>query len=121
MELTILPLGENCSNGVVRSIRLDNELSIGSVMSEDRRCRERGLECVECIVALSVEVPRCVFASEAHKRYCDLGVLGDETTIEVCEPEERLNVFDLSRFRLILNRLNLFGCHGETRGRKNVS
>ena len=87
MELTVLPLGENCSS-VVRSIHLNDELSIGSVMSEDRRCREHGLERVERVVALSVEVPRRVFASEARKRHCDLGVLGDETMIEVCKPEE---------------------------------
>ena len=121
MELTVLPLGENCSNGIVRSICLDNELSIGSVMSEDWHCHEHGLERVECVMALSVEVPRHVFASEACKRHCDLGVLGDEMTIEVCKPKERLNVFDLSRFGPILNHLNLFGCHGETRGQKNVS
>ena len=121
MELTVLPLGENCSNGIVRSIHLDDKLSIGSVMSEDRRCRECRLECIECVVALSIEVPRHIFVSEVCKGHCDLGVLRDEMMIEVCKPEERLNVFDLSRFGPILNCLNLFRCHGETRGQKNIS
>ena len=81
MELTVLPLGENCSNSVVRSIRLDDKLSIGSVMSKDWHCHEH-------IAALSIEVPRHIFVSEVHRRHCDLGVLRDEMMIEVCEPKE---------------------------------
>ena len=39
-------------------------------------------------------------------------VVRDETPVEISEAQERLYIFNLSRFRPILNDLDFISCHG---------
>ena len=43
----------------------------------------------------------------------DFGISQNESLVKVGETEERLNIFDLSGFRPILDYLDLVRCHGE--------
>src|SRR5882672_4258986 len=56
-----------------------------------------------------------------HKWNCDLGISVNETTVEVGETEEGLNVLDFPRFGPILDNLDLVWGHGEAFGRQYVS
>ena len=51
----------------------------------------------------------------------DVGVVGNESSVEVCKTQEGLKVLDFSGFRPILNGLNFSGEHGETIFGKNVA
>src|SRR5882672_7352347 len=56
-----------------------------------------------------------------HKWNCDLGISVNETTVEVGETEEGLNVLDFPRFGPILDNLDLVWGHGEAFGRQHIS
>ena len=64
--------GQDTGDGVVRSVGLDGDLVVRHPVVEDRGGGERGLERVERVAALLVEVPRNSFAGEAGKREDDL-------------------------------------------------
>ena len=55
---------ENCSESIVQSISFHNELSIRSLMSEDRSRSECLLERVESFMTRGVELPRNVLLGE---------------------------------------------------------
>ncbi|KIO06643.1 hypothetical protein M404DRAFT_138096, partial [Pisolithus tinctorius Marx 270] len=51
----------------------------------------------------------------------DVGVVINESSIEVCDTKERLDVSHLPWLRPVADCLNLFGGHGETGGGKDVA
>ncbi|KIN98585.1 hypothetical protein M404DRAFT_157328, partial [Pisolithus tinctorius Marx 270] len=51
----------------------------------------------------------------------DVGVVINESSIEICETKERLDVSHLPRLRPVADCLNLLSRHGETGGRKNIT
>src|SRR5882724_1966342 len=51
----------------------------------------------------------------------DFGISKNESSVKVGETEERLNIFDLSGFRPILDYLDFVRCHGEAFGRQHIS
>ncbi|KIO10103.1 hypothetical protein M404DRAFT_130697, partial [Pisolithus tinctorius Marx 270] len=50
-----------------------------------------------------------------------VGVVINESSIEICETKERLDVSHLPWLRPVTDCLNLLGGHGETGGRKNIT
>ena len=51
----------------------------------------------------------------------DVRVVWDEVSIEISETQERLYIFNLSRFRPILNDLHFISCHGESTRREDIT
>ena len=113
--------GQDTGDGVVRSVGLDGDLVVRHPVVADRGGDERGLERVERVAALLVEVPRYSFAGEAGERKDDLGVVVDEPPIEVREPEERLDVADFSGFGPVEDSLDFLLGHGETVSGEDVA
>src|SRR5467141_4468358 len=72
-------------------------------------------------MALIGKVPGGTLAGKTRKRNCDFGVSENETTVEVGETEEGLNILDFLRFGPILDNLDLVRGHGEAFGRQHVS
>src|SRR6267142_1043161 len=72
-------------------------------------------------MALIRKVPGGTLVGKTHKRNCDFGVSENETTVEVGETEEGLNILDFLRFGPILDNLDLVRGHGEAFGRQHVS
>src|SRR5882724_7309855 len=72
-------------------------------------------------MALISEVPRGTLAGKTRKQNGDFRVSENETTIEVGESEERLDVFDFPGFWPILDDLDFVRGHGEAFRRQHVS
>ena len=66
------------------------------------------------------EVPSRAFAGEAGERNSDV-IVRNETSVEISKTQERLYIFNLSRFRPILNDLYFIGCHGESTWREDIT
>ena len=63
------------------------------------------LQCVESGAAFVREIPSRAFVGEAGERNGDVRVVQNEMSIEISKTQERLYIFNLSRFRPILNDL----------------
>ena len=90
-------------------------------MMEDGGGKECSLQGIERQLAGRRPIPFGGGSGEPSERDRDVGIRGDETTIEVAEAEVRLNVLDLPRDRPILDGLDLIGGHTKPVGRKNVA
>ncbi|KIM63087.1 hypothetical protein SCLCIDRAFT_118212, partial [Scleroderma citrinum Foug A] len=73
---------------------------------------------VESGATVVSEFPRSVFAGKPRERNDDVGVVMDESTVEVHESKEGLDVLNLMRFRPIGDGLNFLCRHGESIGRE---
>ena len=67
------------------------------------------------------EVPRNTLAGETRERNGDSRVTIYESTIEVGETKEGLNVLDFAWFRPILDDLDFVGGHSQAVGREHIS
>ncbi|KIO04543.1 hypothetical protein M404DRAFT_142950, partial [Pisolithus tinctorius Marx 270] len=65
--------------------------------------------------------PRSTLSCEASEGNDDVGVVINETSVEIGETKEGLDVSHLLQLRPVVDCLNLLGGHGETRGGKNVA
>ncbi|KIO00453.1 hypothetical protein M404DRAFT_152859 [Pisolithus tinctorius Marx 270] len=90
-------------------------------MSENGSGAEGILQAEESGAALLGKVPRSTLSREASERNDDVGVVINESSIEIGETKEGLDVSHLPRLRPVADCLNLLGRHGETGGRKNVA
>src|SRR5882672_3972006 len=72
-------------------------------------------------MALIGKVQGGTLVGKMCKWNCDFGISVDETTVEVGETEEGLNILDFLRFGPILDNLDLVLGHGEAFGRQHVS
>jgi len=98
MDLAIRGKGRNNTcKGIVRGVGFDKDWSIGRPMREDRSLGKSLLEGAECGVGLGIPVPRCVFAGEASEGYNDVGIVEDETSVEVGKAKEGLNLLEILR------------------------
>jgi len=96
MDLAIRGKGRNNTcKGVVQGVGFDKDWSIGRPMHEDRSLGKSLLEGAERGVGLGIPVPRCVFAGEASKGYDNVGIVEDETSVEVGEAKEGLNLLEI--------------------------
>ena len=109
--------GQDASDGIVQGVSLDHKQSIGNPMSEDRS-RSEGLQEVESGATIIGEFPRSVFVGKPCERNDNVGVVMNETTVEVCESEEGLNVLNFLQFQPVRNGLNFLCRHRESVGRK---
>ncbi|KIO14405.1 hypothetical protein M404DRAFT_120976 [Pisolithus tinctorius Marx 270] len=112
---------QNASNGIVRGVSFNCKQSIRNPVSENRSGAEGILQAEESGVALLRKVPRSTLSHEASERNDDVGVVINESSVEVCKAEERLDVSHLPQLRPVTNCLNLLSRHGETGGRKNIT
>ncbi|KIO02723.1 hypothetical protein M404DRAFT_147345, partial [Pisolithus tinctorius Marx 270] len=65
--------------------------------------------------------PRSTLSREASEQNDDVGVVINESSVEICETKERLDVLHLPQLRPVADCLNLLSGHGETGGRKNIT
>jgi len=64
-----------------------------------------------------VEIPRSVFSCKMSEWDDYVGIVEDETSVEVGESQEGLNVFYFLWFRPLLNCFHFSVGHGQTRWR----
>ena len=67
-------------------------------MSEDRSRGKSLLQEVESRVTIVGEFPRSVFVGKPHEGNDNVGVVMDESMVEVCESEEQLDVLHFPQF-----------------------
>ncbi|KIN96033.1 hypothetical protein M404DRAFT_164424 [Pisolithus tinctorius Marx 270] len=90
-------------------------------MSENGSGAEGILQAEESGAALLAKVPRSTLSREASEWSDDVGVVINESSIEICETKERPDVSHLLRLRPVADCLNLLSGHGETGGRKDIT
>ncbi|KIO05719.1 hypothetical protein M404DRAFT_140100 [Pisolithus tinctorius Marx 270] len=90
-------------------------------MSENRGRAEGILQVEKSGVALLGKVPRSTLSCEASEQNDNVGVVINESSVEVCETKEGLDVSHLPQLRPVTDCLNLLSGHGETGRRKNVA
>ncbi|KIO00230.1 hypothetical protein M404DRAFT_152992 [Pisolithus tinctorius Marx 270] len=112
---------QNASNGIVGGVSFHCKWSVRNPVSENRSGAEGILQAEESGVALLGKVPRSTLSHEASEWNDDVGVVINESSVEVCETKERLDVSHLPRLRPVVDCLNLLSRHGETGGRKNIT
>ena len=80
--------GEDRAKGIVRGVGLNNDGFVGDPMSEDRGRGDGGLKGFERLSSGIGEVPRSTLAGEPSEGNDNVGIVRDETTVEVCESQE---------------------------------
>ena len=90
-------------------------------MSENRSKGKSLLQEVESRATIVGEFPRSVLVGKLHERNNDVGVVMDESTVEVRESEEGLDVLNLLQFQPIGDGLNFLHGHRESIGRETES
>src|SRR6266700_2422375 len=91
--------GDDAGDHIVGSVRLNYDWGVRYPVSEDGGGGEGFLEQVESRVAVVSERPWYTLPGEAGQRNHDVGVLIDESPVEVCKSKEGLNVLDLTGLR----------------------
>ncbi|KIO02894.1 hypothetical protein M404DRAFT_146779, partial [Pisolithus tinctorius Marx 270] len=112
---------QNTSNGIVGGISFNCKWSVRNPMSEDRSRAEGILQAEEGRVALLRKVPRSTLSHEVSEWNDNVRVVINESSVEVCEAKEGLDVLHLLQLRPVMDCLNFLGRHGETGGRENVA
>ena len=112
-------LEEDGARRMLRGIRGDRKggREVGEV--EDGFGEEKTFEGVEGGLAGRGPVPREVLLGEVEEGAGDVGVVGDESAVEVSEPKERANIFHLGWRRPVCNAVELDGIHGQLAGFHN--
>ena len=90
-------------------------------MVKDWCCRECSLQSVERFPAIFGKVPRSGFPSEPGKWKDDFRVVMNESSIEIGEAKEGLNISDFPGFRPSPNCLHLGRVHTEAVGGENIA
>jgi len=108
--------GKDSSDGVVRSISLHSQRSVRDPVGKDRSGGEGLLQEVKGGATVLTKIPRNVLAGKPCERYDDVRVVEDETMVEVCKTEKRLNVFHLAGFWPVGDGFDFVGRHGEAIG-----
>jgi len=83
--------GKDSSDGVVRSIGLHSQWSVGDPVGKDRSGGEGLLQEVKGRATVLTKIPRNVFVGKPRERYDDVGVVEDETTVEIRKTEEGMS------------------------------
>ncbi|KIN94831.1 hypothetical protein M404DRAFT_167259, partial [Pisolithus tinctorius Marx 270] len=65
--------------------------------------------------------PRSTLSHEVSEWHDNVEVVINESSVEICEAKERLDVSHLPWLRPVADCLNLLSRHGETGGRKNIT
>ncbi|KIN92824.1 hypothetical protein M404DRAFT_157900 [Pisolithus tinctorius Marx 270] len=112
---------QNASNGIVGGVGFHCKQSIKNPVSENRSAAEGILQVEESGAALLRNVPRSTLSREVSEQNDDVGVVINESSVEVCKTKERLDVSHLLWLRPVADCLNLLSRLGETGGRKNIT
>ena len=89
VDLTRVGLnGENCAKGIVQGVSLNNDGFVGDPMSEDCGRGEGGLKGLKRLSSGIGEIPQDTLVGEPSKRNDNVGIVRDETLVEVCEAQE---------------------------------
>src|SRR6266581_4453955 len=89
-------------------------------MCQDGGRHEGVFEKMESGTTVIRENPRGPFAGEVRQGDHNVGVLVDETLVEVCEAKEQLNVLDLTGFGPVLDGFHFLGGHGKSSWGKDI-
>ena len=90
-------------------------------MGQDWHSGEGLFQQCESGAALIREVPSSTFTSEMGEWNGDFRVFQNKMSIEIGEAQERLDIFDLPGFKLILNDLDFVGGHSEPAWREYIA
>ncbi|KIN94458.1 hypothetical protein M404DRAFT_168173 [Pisolithus tinctorius Marx 270] len=112
---------QNTSNGIVGGVSFHCKWSVRVPVCEDRSRAEGILQVEEGRVTLLRKVPRSTLLCEVSEQNNDVGVVINESLIEICKAKERLDVLHLLQVRPVMDCLSLLSGHGETRGRENIT
>jgi hypothetical protein len=107
-------LGENSSDSEVGSIGLDRGRAIRVEVGEHWSSGEGVLQLVKSLASWTVKSERMILLEESCERSCNLGKALDETTVEVGEPDEYLEITHRRRLGPINNSRDLLGIHLDT-------
>ena len=110
--------GNNTCKGIVWGVGFD-EWSIRQPMCEDWSLGKSLLEGVKHGISLGIPVPRYVFAGEASMGHNDVRIVENETSIEVGEAKEGLNLLEILRSWPLENSVNFGLRHGDGVGGNN--
>src|SRR6266581_3588053 len=121
MDLAIFTLnGEDSGYHIIGCISLHDKWSIRDPMCQDGGGREGIFEKTESGTTVVRENPRGPFAGEACQGDHNVGILVDETPVEVCEAKERLDILDLMGFRPVLDGFHFLSGHGKSGWGKDI-
>ena len=113
MPITVgVGLKENGARRVFRGISGNREGGGEVRKAKDGFGEEKTFEGVEGGLARRGPVPREVFLGEIKERAGDIGIIGDESSVEVGEAKERANVFHLGWGWPTCNAVEFNGVHG---------
>src|SRR5438309_11034083 len=113
--------GEDCREGIVRGISFDDDRSVRDPVSKYWGSGECFFEYVEGFTGLLGELIRDPLTSEMSEGDHNIGVVKNETSIEIGEAKKGLDILDFPWLRPILYNLNLCLVHGESLEEQNVS
>ena len=102
---------EDGSESIVGGISFKDDLCIQNPMSQYQSSSEGFFECFEGVSAFGGEVPSNSFSGQTREQNHDIGVVKDESPIEVSKPEEGLNILDFAWFGPFLDGLDLVVGH----------
>src|SRR5882672_6903234 len=86
---TVLQLvGQYSSDHIVGSVGFKDDLLVRLPMNQARGHSEHSLEVVEVFPAALVKLPFDVFPSQSREGHDNVGVVVDETVVEIGEPKE---------------------------------
>ena len=84
--------------------------------AKDGFCEEEAFEGIEGGLARRGPIPREVFLGEIKERAGDIGIIGDESSVETGEAKERANIFHLGWSWPTCDAVELYGVHGQLAG-----
>ena len=113
--------GKDAGNCIVGGISFDDEGRIGLIMGKDGSCREGYyFEGIEQTPTLLGKVPRGVLLGEPSEGDHDVGVIINESTIEIGEAQKGLDILYLSGLRPVADGLDFVLGHCQSRGCETV-
>ena len=83
---------------------------------EDGFCKEEAFEGAKGGLAGGGPIPREVLLGEIEERASDIGIVGDESSVEIGETKERVDVFHLGWCGPTCDTIELDGIHGQLAG-----
>ena len=113
--------GKDGRESVIRSVGFHDQRLVGNPVREDWSGSERFFEKFTSGAAFLSEVPYSTFPCEPGERNCDFRVIMNESPVEVGEAKERLYVFNLPRFRPLLDNLNFLAGHCQAEVCQDIS
>jgi len=108
--------GKDSSDGIVQSISLHSQRSVGDPVGKDRSGGEGLLQEVKGGATVLTKIPRNVFAGKPRERYDNVGAVENEATVEVRKTEEGLDVLHLAGFWPVGDGFDFVGGHGKPIG-----